>query len=339
VDPSEIDAYEVRLGREDEDEFWRVWTDENSIAYDGAPLEPGAYWWFVSADTVRGNSIHAFTHFWIGPELRMWDLKVQSATKYDNDGSPEVIPEQLALAAKVFDVHGYQDVTVEVTLPTGGVVTLVDIEWVGSDYEAEYILDLQVETILAGSFTFTARDTHGNEVSQAVHFDTWYLEPLTYVSPDYMEGIINLRGQIVPIVSLHKLFGRPRPKNLLHMYIIIGDANSKPLGLTVDSMTQLYDIDRDQLESPAESEPLAAVLSWVAKLDDGIMFLLDLRHIATLKDAPELRYPERFRRCFTSVRRHFGRALRRKASNSDDSSPSHLATRSTRSTPTTLREC
>lgn len=107
-------------------------------------------------------------------------------------------------------------------------------------------------------------------------------------SAKYVEGMINLRGQIVPVVSLHKLLGRPRSKDLLNMYILVGDASSCPLGLTVDSMTELYDVEKDQLEAPAKSDPLAAILAWMAKHDDGIMFVLDLEKIAALKDAPEL---------------------------------------------------
>jgi len=107
-------------------------------------------------------------------------------------------------------------------------------------------------------------------------------------SPKSMEGIVNLRGQIVPVVSLHKLLGRPHPKEVLDMYILVGDASSRLLGLTVDSITQLYDMHKEELEAPAKSDPLAAILSWVAKHDDGILFLLDLEKIAALKDAPEL---------------------------------------------------
>jgi len=107
-------------------------------------------------------------------------------------------------------------------------------------------------------------------------------------SPEYMEGIVDLRGQIVPVVSLHKLLGRPYPKGVLDMYILVGDASSGLLGLTADSVNQLYDMRKEELEAPAKSDPLAAVLSWVAKHDEGIVFIVDLEKIAALKDAPEL---------------------------------------------------
>ena len=108
-------------------------------------------------------------------------------------------------------------------------------------------------------------------------------------SPEHIEGVINLRGQVVPVVSLHKLFGWPRQGNLLEMYILIGDADSKPVGLTVESISELYDVGRDQLESPDETHRLATLLSWVAKLDDSIVFVLDMEKIGSLGEAPDFR--------------------------------------------------
>jgi len=108
-------------------------------------------------------------------------------------------------------------------------------------------------------------------------------------SPEHIEGVIELRGQIVPVVSLHRLFGWPRQGNLLDMYILIGDASSKPVGLTVESMSDLYDVGRDQLEKPDESHHLATLLSCVAKLDDGIVFVLDIEKIGNLGEAPDFK--------------------------------------------------
>ena len=107
-------------------------------------------------------------------------------------------------------------------------------------------------------------------------------------APQYMEGIIDLRGQIVPVMSLQKLFGWSRPSNVLDMYILVGHDPAKPMGMTVDSVTTLTDVNREQLESPSQTDQLAALLSWVAKLDDGIMFILDFDKLSGLKDSPEV---------------------------------------------------
>jgi len=107
-------------------------------------------------------------------------------------------------------------------------------------------------------------------------------------SPEHIEGVIDLRGQVVPIVSLHRLFGCPRSAGLLDSYILIADAGSKPIGLTVESMSDLHEVGTDRLERPDESHRMAAFFSHVARLDDGIVFVLDLEAIGSLGEAPDV---------------------------------------------------
>ena len=106
-------------------------------------------------------------------------------------------------------------------------------------------------------------------------------------SPEHIEGVISLRGQVVPVVSLHKLFGWAPPRNPLETYILIADTNTKRVGLTVESMSDLYDVRRDQLEKPDETHRLATLLSYIVNLDDGIVFVLDVEQIATLGKMPD----------------------------------------------------
>jgi len=107
-------------------------------------------------------------------------------------------------------------------------------------------------------------------------------------SPEHIEGVIDLRGLVVPVVSLHRLFGWPRPTKVLDTYILIADSNSKPIGLTVESMSDLYEVDTDQLDQPDETHHMAAFFSYVARLDDGIVFVLDLERTAALVEAPDV---------------------------------------------------
>jgi chemotaxis signal transduction protein len=107
-------------------------------------------------------------------------------------------------------------------------------------------------------------------------------------SSRYVEGIINVRGQIVPVISLHRLFRATYSVDLLNTYILVGRAQSQPVGLILDSVTQLHDVDPGQLEPSSPSDPLAALLPWVVKHDEGILFILDLNQLVALKDAPAL---------------------------------------------------
>jgi purine-binding chemotaxis protein CheW len=106
-------------------------------------------------------------------------------------------------------------------------------------------------------------------------------------APRYVEGIINLRGEIVPVLSLQRLFGWPFQGDVLGMYIIVGDVAGRRIGLIADSVATMCEVAGEQLEAPSGADRLAALLSWVAKLDDGIMFVLDFERVAAVKDNPD----------------------------------------------------
>jgi purine-binding chemotaxis protein CheW len=113
-------------------------------------------------------------------------------------------------------------------------------------------------------------------------------------SSRFVEGIVNVRGQIVPVISLHRLFRAAIPSDLLSAYILVAQAGVEPVGLTLDSMTQLYEVRPEQLEPSSKSDPLSAILPWVVKHEAGILFVLDLIQLMACKDSPELaaRLPE-----------------------------------------------
>ena len=76
-------------------------------------------------------------------------------------------------------------------------------------------------------------------------------------SPDYVMGIINLRGEVVPIVDLRKRFGLEKIPYDSHTVVIvvrIGAQNDKKrtVGLVVDAVADVHDIDQEQIHSTPE---------------------------------------------------------------------------------------
>jgi len=103
-------------------------------------------------------------------------------------------------------------------------------------------------------------------------------------APDYLEGVIDLRGQVVPILSLHALLALPCESDPLNMHIVIGVADSKTVGLTVESVSDLRQVASDRLQKPGRNETASELISTVARLDDGLVFLLDFEKVASLVD-------------------------------------------------------
>ncbi|MFN7333617.1 MAG: chemotaxis protein CheW, partial [bacterium] len=71
--------------------------------------------------------------------------------------------------------------------------------------------------------------------------------------PDYVEGVANLRGSIIPIVNLRKLFGL-EPKQIdTETRTIVVNVGKRPIGCTVDTVTQVVRISQDAVHAAPET--------------------------------------------------------------------------------------
>jgi purine-binding chemotaxis protein CheW len=100
-------------------------------------------------------------------------------------------------------------------------------------------------------------------------------------SPDYVQGVINLRGQVVPVVDLRKRFGLPHKENDKDTRIIVVEIFGKIIGFIVDSVNEVLRIPANITESPPS---LVAgsdknYITGVGKLNDRLLILLDLEKI------------------------------------------------------------
>ncbi|MEN1761892.1 chemotaxis protein CheW [Anoxynatronum sibiricum] len=109
-------------------------------------------------------------------------------------------------------------------------------------------------------------------------------------TPAFVEGIINLRGKIVPIVSIKKRFDLPLEGELEEQRIIIINLNEKQVGFIVDDASQVLTMDENQIESPPEL--IAGIdrdyIIGIGKVDEKIIVLLDLEKILSDKEKKEI---------------------------------------------------
>lgn len=97
-------------------------------------------------------------------------------------------------------------------------------------------------------------------------------------SPYYVEGVINLRGKVIPVVSLRKKFGLPEEEDKSKERIMIMDIQGVTIGLIVDSVSEVLRISTDIVEPPpAMTYSVSAEFIWgIAKLEDRLIILLDM---------------------------------------------------------------
>ena len=106
---------------------------------------------------------------------------------------------------------------------------------------------------------------------------------ITFVpnAPDYIEGVINLRGRIIPIVDLRKRFGErvfePSKKNR----IVVVELETRAIGLIVNSASEVLRIPPSEIEEPHNvfKEGELNYITGVGKLNGRLVILLDLNRI------------------------------------------------------------
>lgn len=73
--------------------------------------------------------------------------------------------------------------------------------------------------------------------------------------PDYVKGIINLRGQIIPIIDIRLRMGKPEIEYTSTTCIIVLNINSANIGIVVDAVQQVIDIDQSKISAvPVENQ-------------------------------------------------------------------------------------
>lgn len=106
-------------------------------------------------------------------------------------------------------------------------------------------------------------------------------------APDFVEGVINLRGRILPVIDLRTRFGFPEREQDEDMRIILVEIGDQTVGFMADSVREVMRVDVTSIE-PAPELAVgidAGYLRGVAKLEERLLILLDLESL--LSDAEE----------------------------------------------------
>jgi purine-binding chemotaxis protein CheW len=102
-------------------------------------------------------------------------------------------------------------------------------------------------------------------------------------SPHYIEGVINLRGEVIPVIDLRKRFGLPDLENGERARVIIVEIQSNNVGLTVDSVTEVLRYSAGAIQAPP-SRGIGSrtdFIKGIAKLEERLLTILNLEKILT----------------------------------------------------------
>ncbi len=105
------------------------------------------------------------------------------------------------------------------------------------------------------------------------------IQPLTRVpaSPDFVEGVINLRGRIIPVISLRKRFGLAQREADKQTRIVVVEVNGTVLGFMVDAVSEVLRLPASAVEPPPRlGRVQREYVHGVGKLDNRLLILLDI---------------------------------------------------------------
>lgn len=101
-------------------------------------------------------------------------------------------------------------------------------------------------------------------------------------SPDYVKGVINLRGKIIVVMDLDKRFGMPLQELTEESRIVVVDIEGTIVGLVVDSVSEVIRLNNSNIEPTPDiiSQKInAEYLKGVGKMNDRLLILLNLKSI------------------------------------------------------------
>lgn len=109
-------------------------------------------------------------------------------------------------------------------------------------------------------------------------------------SPEFVDGVVNLRGRIIPVVDLRARLTMPRVEHDSRTRIIVVELDSSTVGFIVDEVSEVLRIPKSITEPPPamvagiQSDYITAV----AKMEDRLLILLDLEKIFTTEETATL---------------------------------------------------
>jgi purine-binding chemotaxis protein CheW len=98
--------------------------------------------------------------------------------------------------------------------------------------------------------------------------------------PDFIKGVINLRGKVIPVMDVRTRFKLPPREYDERTCIIVVEIDGTSVGLVVDTVNEVADIPEDQIEPPPQTKRKGgSYIQGIGKIDKDVKILLDIKKI------------------------------------------------------------
>ena len=95
--------------------------------------------------------------------------------------------------------------------------------------------------------------------------------------PDFVDGVINLRGKVIPVIGLRRRMGIPAGEDDKRTRIVVAEVNGKVLGFVVDEVSEVLRIPEANFEPPPKlGQVEREYVQGIGKIDERLLILIDL---------------------------------------------------------------
>lgn len=134
-------------------------------------------------------------------------------------------------------------------------------------------------TALQQFLTFTVGgEEYGIDIMTVREIKGWTETTRLPNSPEFMRGVINLRGLIIPIFDLRARFHNQLTEATIKHVVIILAVGNRNIGILVDTVSDILDVTHEQIKPPPSSENHAAAdfIDGLISLDNRMVVLLGI---------------------------------------------------------------
>jgi len=124
-------------------------------------------------------------------------------------------------------------------------------------------------------------DQYGVDIMAVREIKEWSNVTALPNQPDYMRGVLNLRGAIVPILDLRCRFGQGVTEATPTHIVLIVQIAGRPIGLLADRVLDIVSFEKSQVQPvpKVEESERAEFLSGLAVIDSEMLALINLDHL------------------------------------------------------------
>ena len=133
-------------------------------------------------------------------------------------------------------------------------------------------------------------EEYGVDILRVQEIKGW--APTTKIpnTPDYIQGVMNLRGAIVPIIDLRKRFSMPSVDYTATTVVIVlkvhDDAGERTIGFVVDAVSDVYNVSADQFKDAPDfgDHVQTHFIRALATVEEKMVILLDIDRLISADD-------------------------------------------------------